>query len=69
MSVYQSKANSDENFFFGKITDHLDPESRKMLVMGMLGNTDSTFYPGGLFTCYRNCNSNSETENVLFSYT
>ena len=32
MSIYQSKANFDEKVLFEKITHHLDPEMRKMLV-------------------------------------
>ena len=46
MLIYQSKANLDEKILFGKITRHLDPEIRKMLVRGMFGNENSTFHPG-----------------------
>ena len=44
MLIYQSKANLDEEIFFGKI--FLDPELRKMLVKVMFGNEDSTFHYG-----------------------
>ena len=33
-------------FLFGKITHHLDPEIRKMLVNGEFGNDDSRFHSG-----------------------
>ena len=46
MLIYQSKANLDEKILFGKITHHLDPEIRKMLVNGKFGNEDSTFQSG-----------------------
>ena len=36
MLIYQSKANLDENFLFGKVTYQLDLETRKMLVDKML---------------------------------
>ena len=52
MLIYHSNANLDEKVLFGKITNHLDPDIRKMLVNGMLGNKDSTFHFGQLFTCY-----------------
>ena len=32
MLIYQLKADFDRKFLFGKITHHLDPEIRKMLV-------------------------------------
>ena len=32
MLIYLSKANLDEKILFGKVTHHLDPEIRKMLV-------------------------------------
>ena len=38
MLIYQSKANLDEKILFGKITDHLDSEIRKILVNGKFGN-------------------------------
>ena len=38
MSIYQLKANLDEKILFGKITHHLDPEIRKMLVNGKFRN-------------------------------
>ena len=34
MLIYQLKANLDEKFLFGKITHHLDPEIRELLVKG-----------------------------------
>ena len=37
MLIYQSKANLDGKTLLGKITHHLDPEIRKMLVRGMFG--------------------------------
>ena len=37
MFIYQSKANLDEKVFFSKITHHLDPEIRKLLVNGTVG--------------------------------
>ena len=43
MLIYQSKAIFDEKILFGKITYHLDPEIRKMLVNGKFGNGYSTF--------------------------
>ena len=46
MSIYQSKANLDENILFGKITRYLDPEVREMLVRGMFGSKDSSFHSG-----------------------
>ena len=46
MLIYLSKANLDETILFGKSTRHSDPEIRKMLVGGMFGNKDSTFYSG-----------------------
>ena len=45
-TLYQSKANLNEKNLFGKITHHLDPEIRKMLVNGKFGNQDSTFHSG-----------------------
>ena len=36
--IYQSKANLDEKILFDKITHHLNPEIRKMLVRGLYGN-------------------------------
>ena len=38
MLIYQSKANLDEKILFAKITRHLDPEIRKMLIRSMLGD-------------------------------
>ena len=46
MLIYQSKANLDGKILLGEITNHLDPESRKMLAGGMLGNKDSSFHFG-----------------------
>ena len=46
MLIYQSKANLDEKILFGKITHHLDPEIRKMWVMGTFGNRKPTFHSG-----------------------
>ena len=43
MLIFQSKASLDEKVLFGKITHHLDPEIRKVLVRIMFGNKDSTF--------------------------
>ena len=43
---YQSKANLDEKILFGKITHHLGPEIRKMLVNGKFGNEAPTFHSG-----------------------
>ena len=62
--IYQSKANLDENILLGKITDYLDPEIRKMLVKGKLGNEDYTFLSGPRFTCYQNQNYISEADNI-----
>ena len=42
MFIYQSKGNVDEKSYFGKITPHLAPETRKMLVRSLFGNQDST---------------------------
>ena len=47
--IYQSKANLDKKNLFRKITDQLDPEIRKMLINGKLGNEDSTFHFGPWF--------------------
>ena len=44
--IYQSKANLDKKIFFGKVTHHLDPEIRNMLVRGMFGNRNSLFHSG-----------------------
>ena len=41
MLIYQSKANLDEKILFGKIIhhlDHLDPETRKLVVNGKFAN-------------------------------
>ena len=46
MLIYQSKANLDEKILLGKITHHLHPEIRKMLVRRILGSKDSTFQFG-----------------------
>ena len=46
MLIYHSKANLYKKILFGKITHHLDPEIRKMLVRGMFGNKDSIFNSG-----------------------
>ena len=46
MFIYQSKANLGEKILFHKSSHHLDPEIRKMLVNGMLGNEDTTFHSG-----------------------
>ena len=45
MSIFQ-KFNSEENSLLAKITHHLDPEIRKMLVRGMFGNENATFHSG-----------------------
>ena len=37
MLVYQSKGNLDEKILFHKITHHLDPEIRNMLVNSKFG--------------------------------
>ena len=44
--IYQSKANLDVKILFGKITHYLDPEIKKILVRGMLGNENSASYSG-----------------------
>ena len=44
--IYQSKANLDEQILFDKIIHHLDPEIRKMPVMGCMGIEYSTFHFG-----------------------
>ena len=44
MFIFQSMANLDEKILFGKITRHLDPEIRKMMVM--FGNENFMFYSG-----------------------
>ena len=46
MFIYQSKINLDEKILFGSIPHLTDPEIRKMLVKGMFGNKNSTFYSG-----------------------
>ena len=46
MLIYQSKANLDGINLFRKITHRLDPEIRKMLVIDMFGNENSTFHCG-----------------------
>ena len=46
MLFYQSKANLDEKILFCKITHHLDPEVRKMLVKSMFINENSIFHFG-----------------------
>ena len=47
MSIYLSKANLDVKIFFGKkITHHVDPGFRKMLVSEMFGNGNSKFHSG-----------------------
>ena len=46
MLIYQSKTNLDEKILLGKITHHLDPEIRKMLVRSTIGNKDSTSHSG-----------------------
>ena len=50
--IYRSKANLDKKILFGKITHHLDPEMRKMLVNGKFRIEDSAFHSGPYFTCY-----------------
>ena len=44
--MHQSKVNLDEEIAFGSIPHVTDPEIGKMLVKGMLGNKNSTFYSG-----------------------
>ena len=46
MLIFQSKDNLDEKILFDKITHHLDPEIRKILVRGKFGNEDSTVHSG-----------------------
>ena len=43
---FQSKAYLDEKILFGKISHHLDPEIRKLLVRRMFGNGTTIFHPG-----------------------
>ena len=43
---FQSKTNLDKDILFGKITNHLDPVIRKMMVNGKFENEDSTFHSG-----------------------
>ena len=43
MFINQSKANLDEKVLFGKITNHLDPEIRKMLRRSMLDKVKNPF--------------------------
>ena len=38
MFIYQSKVNLDDKIFFGNIHHLTDPEIRKMLVKGIIGN-------------------------------
>ena len=42
--IFLSKANLNNKILFSKITDHLDPENRKMLVGDMFWNENSTFH-------------------------
>ena len=42
MSIYQSKANLCVKILFGKLTHHLDPKIRQILIRGMFGNEDPT---------------------------
>ena len=51
MLIYQFTDNKDEKNLFGKITHHLDPESREKLARAILWNKDSTFQSGPWFTC------------------
>ena len=46
MFIHQSKVNLDERILFGSIPRLIDPEIRKMLVEGMVGNKNSTFHSG-----------------------
>ena len=46
MLIYQSKANLDVKILFREITDHLDPEIRKMLERCLYWNQHSTFHSG-----------------------
>ena len=46
MLIYQSRANSDVQILFGKITRLLDPEIRKLLVSGFVWNENSIFSLG-----------------------
>ena len=38
MLIFQSKANLDEKFLFGKIAHHLNPEIRQMPMKEFYGN-------------------------------
>ena len=40
MSIYQSKANSDDKILFGKLIHHGDPEIRKMPVWSLYWNQE-----------------------------
>ena len=44
MTVYRSKVNLDEKILFGSFAHLADPEIRKMLVKGMFGSNNFTFY-------------------------
>ena len=46
MLIHQSKANLDEKISFSNIPHLIDPEIRKMLVIGIFGNNNSTFHSG-----------------------
>ena len=46
MFIYLSKVDLDEKILIGSIPHLTDPEIRKMLVKGMLGNKSSTFRSG-----------------------
>ena len=46
MLMHLSRANLDEEILFAKITHQLGPEIRKMLVLCIFRNEDSTFSSG-----------------------
>ena len=52
MLILQSKTNLDGKILFGKVTNLLEPDVRKMLVRCMFGNENSTFHSDLSFTCY-----------------
>ena len=64
MLIYQSKANLDEKILFGKITHHLNPEIRKMLVRSMFGNKDSSFHSGSPIFIYIKTHCEGAYENI-----
>ena len=44
MLIYQSKANLHVKIFIRNISHLIDPEIRKILLKGVLGNKNSTFH-------------------------